>query len=241
MKKFLLIGGAVVASVSFFACSSGSGSGNDSLAEQAKNKIVCVWDKVPLRQKPEKEGKWLSALNLGETMDYQDKTVDAADKDRIYYKVKLSDGSEGWAPDYGLVANAVPGAITEECKLYKRPDMLTATTSEFHVAELVAVTQEKDGWSEVVGVKKHLKGWIQTSNISLNQVDISFAALAQKEVFNDKGEIAIDKLPEFLKNVPVQSSQLFSKLTALTTNDQTSEPENTEADTSAYDEESDSE
>jgi len=227
MKNFVLIGTAALASVAFYACSSGAG-GSDSLADNAKGKVVCVWDKGPLRQKPVKDGKWMSALNLGETMEYQDKTTDADDKDRLYYKVKLSDGSEGWAPDYGLVIDAVPGAVTEECKLYKRPDLLTVTNNEFQVSELIAVTQEKDGWSEVVGVKKHLRGWIQSTNISLNSVDVSFAALAQKEVFNDKGDILLGKLPEFLKNVPIQSSQLFSKLTALINNESVEEPSATE-------------
>ena len=232
MKNLLLVGSAAIASVAFFACSSGSGSGSDSVADNAKGKIVCVWDKVPLRQKPEKDGKWMSALNLGETMEYSEKATDASDKDRVYYKVKLSDGSEGWAPDYGLVTDALPGAITEECKLYKRPDLLTVTSSSFNVSELVAVTQEKDGWIEVVGFHKRLKGWIQSTNISLNQIDVSFAALAQKEVFNDKDELIVSKLPEFLKNVPIQNSQLFSKLTGLSAIEPET-PENAVADSSA--------
>lgn len=237
MKKLLLISGAALAGVAFFACSSGSGSGSNSVADNARGKVVCVWDKVPLRQKPEKDGKWMSAINLGETMEYQDKATDAGDKDRQYYKVKLSDGSEGWAPDYGLVTDAVPGAITEDCKLYKRPDLLTVTSNVFHVSELVAVTQEKDGWTEVVGIHKHLKGWIQSANISLNQIDVAFAALAQKEIFNDKEEIVLSKLPEFLKNVPIQNSQLFSKLTGLSTTEPVV-PETSVADSSTLDDDS---
>lgn len=91
-------------------------------------------------------------------MEYQDKAVDAGDKDRLYYKVKLSDGSKGWAPDYGLVTDQVPSAITDDGKLHKRPDLPTVTSNWFLFCVLVAVPQEKDGWIEVVDIHKHLKG-----------------------------------------------------------------------------------
>jgi len=212
MKKQLTQIGFILLTLSVGGCSSET---DDFTIEGAKDKVVVIGDKVPLRQEPEKEGKWMSALNTGEVMSFLDKAVDGSDKDREYFKVKLSDGTVGWAPSYGIVRDALPGAITAECKVYSRPDLLTETKKAFKVAEIIAVTQEKDGWYEVVGFQKNKKGWIHAVNVSLGKDDIAIAALARKEVFKGNNEIDLTKLPGFLENVPYKNTTLFNILSSM--------------------------
>ncbi len=212
MRKQLFQIGFILLAFSIGGCAAKT---DDFKLEGAKDIVVVIGEKVPLRQAPEKEGKWMSALNTGEIMTYLDKAIDGNDKDREYLKVKLSDGTVGWTPSYGVVQDALPGAIITECKVYSRPDLLTETKKGFNVAEVIAVTQEKDGWYEVVGFQKNKKGWINSANVSLGKDDIAIAALARKAILNSNGEIDLSKLPEFLGGVPYKNTTLYGILNSM--------------------------
>ena len=76
-------------------------AGNTETEEKAteseifeKQETVCIWDGVPVRKAPSKDGKWVTQINLGETLYFLGETViDSLDGDREYIKVELSDGT----------------------------------------------------------------------------------------------------------------------------------------------------
>jgi len=82
-KQFTLIGFAFIA-LAVGSCASG---GSEFAIDGAKNQIVVIGDKVPLRETPTKEGKWISALNIGEVMEFLDQAVDASDKDQTTFSI----------------------------------------------------------------------------------------------------------------------------------------------------------
>ena len=60
---------------------------------------ICVWDRLSLR---DDNGRWLSALSLGEKVIWLGETkVDSSQNDRKYLKVELSDSTTGWASAWG--------------------------------------------------------------------------------------------------------------------------------------------
>ncbi|NIT57775.1 MAG: SH3 domain-containing protein, partial [Aliifodinibius sp.] len=127
-------------------------SKTESVAEKAltsKTKLdtlscVCIWDKVPLRAEPRRDGKWLSSLSLGETVQWFGETaIDSSDKNREYLRIQLSDGKTGWASSYGLVKDSEVGAVKEATFLYRRPDLLTITDEKLESMDMVAVDEDK--------------------------------------------------------------------------------------------------
>lgn len=197
------------------------GKDNNSVADNreaekgniAKVLAVSVYDGVPIRQEPSKDGKYLSSLNLGETMFYLGEEItDSVDSKRTYYKVELSDETVAWARTYGILIQAQPGAIVTETPVYKRPDLVNKTNETFYPMEYVAIVGEKDDWVEVVGARKKKSGWIKKQNITTADEDVAVATLAYKELLTEEGLVKIDEASEFLESLPYASGQFESYL-----------------------------
>lgn len=202
---FFLI--ALLAVASLWSCNSDQSKTHSETAYS----VVCLWDQVPVREEPQKAGKWLSSLNLGETAeDLQENAVDEADNNRNYYKIKLSDGTIGWAPDYGLVKGKA-AAITTATILNRRPDLLTATNAELSILDFVVITETQDDWVEVIGEKKQKKGWISAENLTTNREEIAIAVLARKNVFNQNA-LDYNKLETFLTSTPFTKTAFYEYL-----------------------------
>lgn len=174
--------------------------------EIAKISSICIWDGAALREKPKKDGKYLSPINLGEKVQFLGKEkVDSADNNRKYIKIELSDGTIGWASASIIIVDAYAAALVNEAPIYRRPDLLTGTDKNFEKMEMVAVKQAKDDWIEVVGSYKKKKGWIKTDLITTNEEDVAVAILARKKLY-DKNELLIEKIDDFLKALPYKKS-----------------------------------
>ena len=99
------------------SCSNNSGEGatSDNVEEQIvleKTFAVCISNGVAVRAEASKNGKYLSSLNLGETLIYLGTSViDSSDKNREYYRVELSDETVSWVRSYGILIDAKPAAI----------------------------------------------------------------------------------------------------------------------------------
>jgi hypothetical protein len=198
----------------FFAAFLISCSGNTDTKEKTnkvsrnfeKQQTVCIWDGVPVREEPSKDGKWLSKISLGESLFFLGETaVDSTDNNREYIKVELSDGKIAWASSYGLVIDGSVAAVKEKVPVYERPDLLTLTKKEFKEMDILAIEEVKEDWIKVIGQKKKIKGWIKKSVVTENKEDIAVAILASKLLMKD-GEIVPEKIEEFLESLPYKNS-----------------------------------
>lgn len=177
---------------------------NESVAtEVTKVLAVSVFDKVPVRAEPKKDGKYLTSLNLGEAMSYLGEEVaDSNDAKRKFYKVELSDGTVAWARTYGVITDATPAAIISETPVYKRPDLVNKTTKVLNPLEFVVIVGEKDDWVEIVGVHKKKKGWIKKQYLKTKDEDVAVSTLAYKSILSVDGTLAAEDVPDFLDELP---------------------------------------
>jgi hypothetical protein len=171
-----------------------------------KQQTVCIYDGVPVKEAPSKDGKWVSKINLGETLYFLgEEVVDSSDNNREYLKVELSDGKIAWAMSYGLIVNAKIAAVKENVPVYERPDLVTLTKNEFNTMDILAIEETKDNWIKVVGENKKIKGWIKQGVVTENKEDVAVAILASKQLMKN-GEIVLEKIEEFLENLPYKNS-----------------------------------
>jgi len=185
-------------------------TGNET---QQTPQIVCVFDGTPVREDPNKKGKFVSSMSLGESVkDLGGTATDAADNNREYFNVELSDGKTGWAPSFGLVRNAVAGAIKEPAIIFKRPDMLTMTKDKFEPMEMVAIGQSKDEWAEVIGEAKKKQGWIKKEFITTAKEDIAVAVFALKKMREQSAATAMDRTMDIIANAPFPESYFVQRL-----------------------------
>lgn len=172
-----------------------------------KVESVCILDGLSLRLEAKGGSKWLSSMSLGESVYWLGQTrIDSTDKNKKYIKIMLSDGTEGWALDWGIVINAKVGAIMEETPIYKRPDMLTITNNKYQFMDMVAISSEKGDWLEVTGERRGKSGWIKKDRVATDKTDVTSAILASKQL---KDKIPIESI---IKSSPYPQSYFTQKL-----------------------------
>jgi hypothetical protein len=183
-----------------------------------KNAAVCVWDNVSLKDAPEEGGKWVSAISIGETVQYLKETVkdEAAKKPVTYIKVKLKDKKEGWVQSDFVILDSRAATIIEQTPIYSRPDLLNKTDKFFGEMDIVAVKAESNGFLEVVGKRTEGKwietGWIKDGSVTYTDVDIAVAKFAKKAL-SIKDDAAMRKaLAEITSNPDFQESIFISRL-----------------------------
>lgn len=184
---------------------------NQDTGEQSQNLsakgIVCIWDGSIVRETPLKNGKILSTMSLGETViDLDSSSTDINDKKREYYKVRLSDGKEGWTPSYGAVKNATAAVFKTNASLYKRPDLLTITETRFGPMEFVAISSSVEDWVEVTSEQKKKCGWVKKDAITKTREDIATAVLINKKLSSDDGLSNSDKIKTLITDAPYPGS-----------------------------------
>ncbi len=178
-----------------------------------KSDAVAVYDKIPVRTEANKKAKYITGISFGETVSYLGtEKIDSTDKNRKYYKVELSDGTNGWASAYGLVTKSSPACIIESTYIYSRPDVINKTSKELNVLDFVVITEKKGEWASVVGLKKRKKGWIKVSSLSESKEEITISVLAYKDKIMVNGDINFDKLSDFIKNAPYKGTKLINYL-----------------------------
>ena len=171
---------------------------------------VCMIDKTSVRAEPDKKGKWMSSLGLGETVEVAgEPQADPNDAKTKYIQVKLSDGNTGYVSTYCLVIDAKPAVMKEDAKVYKRPDLLAGTDKIFKLLELVAVQEERDGWVHVIGEKKNKKGWIPTGTITQRKEDVITAVLINKAVKEQKKQLTSEAFAEIEKKLPFPNNPMI--------------------------------
>ena len=170
---------------------------------------VCIWDDASVRAKPTVKSQRVSALALGEKVVWLGKAeLDPADNKRNYLKIRLSDGSLGWASEMAVVTKANPAAVVKEAPLCIRPDLLTVTEAKMESMDIIAVTNTEGEWLEIVGEEKQKRGWIQSQLVSLKDEDVVLALLARKVLAVEDVELKKEKMESMLDN-PVFTSSVF--------------------------------
>ncbi|PWJ40152.1 SH3 domain-containing protein [Sediminitomix flava] len=180
MKKFLL---PFFAFITLISCGVQKEEKAQTENQVTEAPAVCIWDGISLREGASADSKWLGSISLGESVTYLGlEEVDTlSKKKRSYYKVRLSDGKEGWSSIYGIALNAKPGVLVEESIIHKRPDALTASTKSFNLGEFIAVKDIKTGWVEVVGAEGKKSGWIKNQGIKEESEEVAAAILINKK------------------------------------------------------------
>jgi hypothetical protein len=181
--------------------------------ESQKKQTVCIYEGVPVRELPSKDGKWVSKLNLGETLYFLgEEAVDSTDKNKEYLKVELSDGTVAWAMSYGLIVDAKVAAVKENVSVYERPELVTLTKDNFNIMDILAIEETKDNWIKVAGKNKRIKGWIKKDVVTENEQDVAVAILASKQGLNKSKDLNIEKIQEFIDNIPYKNSFFLNYL-----------------------------
>lgn len=176
---------------------------------------VCVVDNTSLRKEPSIKGDWISSLALGETVKLESSPVkDEADPKVEYIKVKLSDGTKGYASTWCIVSGSYVGVIQDTTKIFKRPDLLAESNQKFELMDIVAVEEEKDGWIRVTGEGRSKKGWIQKEAIRKDKEDVVTAVRLRKALKGKGNNISREEMEAIISELPYQDSYFVNRIMA---------------------------
>ncbi|TYP97508.1 SH3 domain-containing protein [Tenacibaculum adriaticum] len=189
---------------------------SDSTEEVEPSEAICLLDKLSVRETPNAKGKWITSMSLGEKVIFTGaETTDSISK-KQYYKVKLVDGKEGWTRSSFLVVDGKVGVMLAEVSIYKRPDLLTKTENKYSPMDIIAVISTQDEWINVKGKRadgKYIEeGWIKSSNISENPVDIATAKFAITALSKESMTDRIEALQEIVNNSDLATSSFIGVL-----------------------------
>ncbi len=221
MRSFIFL----ISLCALIVVSCGKKAGETSLDSTAVQIVqladgVCIYEGISLRSEPSSQkGKWLSGISLGEKVKILGETKFDSTSKIEYTKIRLLDGSEGWASSNLIIANAKPAAITNVSYFYKRPDLSTVTANSFEALDLVAVTTEQGDWLEVVGRRRKSqgieKGWIHKGTISYDEKDVAVASMAARAMAQKDMAQRKKGLEAILHNPTVSGSPLIADVQTL--------------------------
>jgi len=179
---------------------------------------VCIWNKLSVRETPQTKGKYKTAIYLGEKITYKGNTeIDSTSKKNIeFIQIELADGTLGWSDKRFIGIDATSYALIKDTKLYKRPDILTATTKTYNKLQFLIVFEEKNEWVKVKlkGSKENWfsEGWIKKDNLTDSEIDVSVAILASRAIAISNKDKKNEALNEIVNNPDLQSSIFISQL-----------------------------
>lgn len=197
----------------------GNKDGKNPVADMST--AVCIWDKASLVEKPEKGGKWLSAINMGEKLSYLDETRENTDgnKKHTYYKVKLLDGKEGWVRSDFVALGANVAAVFNKADIYDRPDLSAITKKTFETRDILAIKTVQGDWAEVTGKRRDGKwietGWIKYKGVTTNEKDIAVALYMNRALAKTTKQSQLDELLIIAENEDLQGSSFDYDLETL--------------------------
>ena len=172
-------------------------------AEPVSSTAVCIWDQISVRQEPNEKSKWLTSVSLGEKVTFLNETILDSVANRQYVKIRLSDDTEGWSLADFIVHDGKPAVFLGDAEYYKRPDLMTKSGVSFKAMDIVAISNEQDGWCEVKGKRADGKfvttGWIKPENLSLKDIDIAVAKYTSAAMAKT-GEEKLGLLKQILEN-----------------------------------------
>ncbi|MGB0521965.1 MAG: SH3 domain-containing protein [Flammeovirgaceae bacterium] len=187
-------------------------------AEPTEVNAVCLWPSaISIHEAADPSSKYLTSVSLGEQITYlgEDKEIEDKNKKmRMYSKVRLADGTEGWTRKdfYGIDAKVA--AVTGETTVYKRPDLLSKSNKTLNKMDVIAILSAKDDWLEIKGKIGgwFTEGWIKKNNITEDELDVVVAAFYSKAKML-KDEKQRKALQEILDNSDFSGSSFITDIT----------------------------
>lgn len=189
---------------------------DDSQKKSPEQGIVCVYEKHYIKNKPSKDGKSFTSISKGETIqDLGEIVTDSAgNKPVVYYKIRLSDGKEGWAPAAGIRVNATAAVFIVSASVYSRPDPLTITDVKLQPMHFVAITERNDDWAKVVWIEGYIpkEGWVKNNALTASKEDVATAILITRKLDAKDNIPLIDKMKSLIADAPYPGSRFIEEL-----------------------------
>nr|WP_298996886.1 SH3 domain-containing protein [uncultured Allomuricauda sp.] len=189
-------------------------SRDNTKEEEEMVNAICLWPKVGLRDKPgRKNAKYLTTIYFGETVEFLNQKKQAEDS-KEYIKIKLSDGTEGWAYEYLFSIGGKLGVVKKPFEIYKRPDIMTFEGKKLNPMDMVVLseTTQKD-WFNVVGFKKEKKGWIQNMDNLLMDDNTIKMGILYRRALDETETKKYDLLENIVNNPNFKNNELIRYVT----------------------------
>lgn len=192
----------------------------DSISIPKDSVAISVWQGAGLRQEPgrhattkDKQKNFITGITYGEAVRMlgERDTVTREDN-RVYMKVRLQDGKEGWTDEYLFEKHGRRAVVVIESDIYRRPDVMTLRPIKMVPGEIVVAIEEKDGWLHVSGPEKRKKGWIkldQGQPISYLKRDIQLANMYSQAKSHNVTEEKIEALQKITNDDEYRGSILM--------------------------------
>jgi len=180
---------------------------------------VSLWNGLALRETPDKKGKYITLVNIGETFTTAD-SVEVSDEDEYLY-VQLRDGTSGYILNRLVMQKAVPAVILKDAPIYRRPDALTKTSDTFYAMDVVGYSEmdEDYQWMKVkgrpAGSKWFKEGWIKRENASQESLNIAVASLVKKALEEEDADKRLEMLEAIRSNNDFGDSDLLPNVEQL--------------------------
>ncbi len=191
-----------------------SGCSSCSRKSEEPVKGVALSDKAAVRAEPDSKGSVLTSLSMAEQVEWLgDSAIDAKNPKKVYYKVRMTDGKEGWVNTWQLAAPAQIAVLLEKVAIYKRPDQATASGKSIAAAELVAAVGAKDGdWVELITMNRTQRGWALRPGYSSDPVELMAAGMVRKVRAIKDATKRATALQELNANSTVTASRVYELL-----------------------------
>lgn len=186
----------------------------------SSKEAVCIIDGVAIKDAPAPDGKFVATINFGEKLTIEDKKeVETSKGTKIYYKVSLKGGQEGWLKSANIIVASRPAAIAEEAVVYKRPDLITKSEKVFSPLDIVAVKKLQGDFVEVYGTTKDGKkvkgGWVKLSSITFEDKDVAVALYVAKATKIKNNDARMAAIKEIVENPDFSGSRFMVELNEL--------------------------
>jgi hypothetical protein len=157
---------------------------------------VCIYDGLYFRNGPSARETAVYRLKKGEIVTWMGEAVTDQKDDRNweFFRIRLTDGSDGWALSYYIVPEAIPAAVISRASIYSKNNLISKTEESLEPMDIIAVLAEQDEWLKVVNDDKSREFWIKPGHISKAEVDIAVANQAMAAMAAESDQDRFEKL-----------------------------------------------
>ncbi len=177
---------------------------------------VSLWNGLALRKTPDKKGKFITQVNIGEEFTTAD-SVEVSQEDE-YVQIRLKDGTTGYILNRLVMREAIPAAILIDAPIYRRPDELTKTSDTFYAMDVVGYSEMEDDyqWMKVkgrpAGSKWFKEGWIKSDYATRDQKNVAIASLVKKALEEKDDQKRLEMLEAIRSNSDFKDAVLMDQL-----------------------------
>ncbi|MBL7111947.1 MAG: hypothetical protein ISS19_08405 [Bacteroidales bacterium] len=217
----------ILSFIVLFSCKSGTdkSSGDARTEAEGSEEVIAAedapavsiyWGNLGLRDAPEKDGKWLTSIKMGEKLTSLGITAMDSANNTEYIKVRLMDDKEGWTQSNMVVVNAEAAVLVSDAEIYSRPDLLNKTDKKYSKMDVVAVIKSEGDWIEVKGKRGEgswvESGWIKSISISYENYDIAVALYTRMAMNEKEKSKKINALEDIIQNQDLSKSELIPEV-----------------------------